>query len=79
MAVCALLQLPALGRSDLRIKAVLALILVVIGVAVVTLVARKPVQTSATETNESESAAAGPRMPVLVEYDCKPHTILESP
>jgi len=67
VAVCALLQLPALRRSDLRIKAVLALILVVIGVAVVTLVARKTVQTSATETNESESAAAGPRMPVLVE------------
>ena len=36
-------------------------------VAGVMLVARKTVQTSVTETNGGESAAAGPRLPVLVE------------
>jgi hypothetical protein len=51
----------------LRIKAVLALTLVAIGVTVFALVARKPVQTSVSETSGSESAAAGPRIPVLVE------------
>ena len=61
------MQEPALRRSDLRTKTVLAVILVVIGVAVVTLVARKTVQTSVSETSGSESAAAGPTMPVLVE------------
>jgi len=61
------MQEPVLRRSDLRTKTVLAVIMVVIGVGVVTLVARKSVQTSVSETSGSESAAAGPRMPVLVE------------
>jgi len=51
----------------LRIKAVLALTLVAIGVTVFAFVARKPVQTSVSDPNESESAAVGQRTPVLVE------------
>lgn len=58
---------PAPGRSSLRTKAVLAVVIVAVVVAAILLVARKTVQTSVRETNGSESAAAGPRVPVLVE------------
>lgn len=51
----------------MRTKALLAVLLVAVVVAGVMLVARKTVQTSVTETNGGESAAAGPRLPVLVE------------
>jgi hypothetical protein len=51
----------------LRTKFVFALMLVAIGIAVVTLFVKKTVQTAVSETNESDSTAASPRMPVLVE------------
>jgi len=51
----------------LRTKFVFAVMLVAIGIAVFTLFVKKTVQIAVSETNESELAAAGPGMPVLVE------------
>ena len=51
----------------MRTKFVFAVMLVAIGIAVFTLFVKKTVQIAVSETNESELAAAGPGMPVLVE------------